>query len=271
MKNILLAAIVALTFFSCEKTITLDLEQTEEVLVIEGLLTDSPDYQYVKLSKTVAFNATGRPTTVSGAEVTVEDATGQVYTYEEVEAGYYVPVDNFVGELGNTYTLKVKSEGKEYTATDEMYYVPPFDSLSSRIDFDELDNPDEEGLFYEVLFYIKEPQETKDYYLLKVYRNDTLQNWDGEGVFYTDDTFLSANIGGFPAPIYYSEGDMAKLEMYSISREGYIHFLDLESNINNDGGMFAGQPANVRSNIEGGAVGHFQVSALSVAELSVGK
>jgi hypothetical protein len=36
-----------------------------------------------------------------------------------------------------------------------------------------------------------------------------------------------------------------------------------------DGGMFSGQPANVRTNIEGGALGYFQASVMHVLETEV--
>jgi hypothetical protein len=248
----------------------LDLEQAEPVLVIEGLLTDREEYQHIKLSKTTGFNASGAPASVGGAEVWVESDGGELISYEETAPGYYQPVNAFKGIVGERYTLTVKVEGQTYTATEQMYYVPPFDSLSTRIDEQEMEDPEEEGLYHELLFYIKEPQQTEDYYYVKFYRNDTIQNWDGEGVFYTDDAFLSDDIAGLPSPFYYAQGDNARIEMYSISREGFIHYSDLDNNINNDGGMFSGQPANVRTNVRGGAVGYFQVSSMAVSEIEVG-
>jgi hypothetical protein len=269
MKNIICLVLLISLVLSCEKTINLDLNQTESILVIEGLLTNQPGRQFVKLSKTVGFNDAGAPPAVSGAVVYVERPGKNPVNYKEESPGYYVPEEDFTGEVGNEYTLYVESEGTTYTATEAMYHVPPFDSLSVRLNEDELEDPDEEGYFYEVLFYIKEPQQTTDYYLLKVLRNDTIQNWDGEGIFYTDDTFLSGNIQGFPTPIFFAERDMATVEMYSISRDGYVYFLDLDENINSDGGMFDGRPANVRSNVKGGAVGYFQVSALATDNIRV--
>ena len=269
MKHIFALALLSLAFFSCEKTITLDLDQTEPVVVIEALLTDQPGRQFVKLSRTIGFNDQGTTPGISEAEVHISGPEGTVYQFQESEVGYYLPVDDFKGHVGEEYTLTIKADGQTYTATETMYYVPPFDSLSSRIDLDEQLDPEDEGYFYEVLFYIKEPKETKDYYLVKFLRNDTIQNWNGDGVFYTNDEFLNDEINALPAPIYYAHGDIATVEMYSISRDGYIYFLDLESNINSDGGMFEGTPSNIRTNIEGGAVGYFQVSSLTTSTIEV--
>lgn len=269
MKNILFLALFALALPSCEKTVELDLEQTQAATIIEGLITDQAGKQYIRISQSAGFYSNGQNPPVSGAAVTVEDSEGNAYSFIERDPGYYVPQTPFAGKVGNTYTMTAKVGEGIYTASELMNYVPPFDSLSIRIDEEEQADPEDEGRFYEVLVYIKEPQATVDYYLAKFYRNDTIQNWNGEWAFAYDDLLLSEDISNLPIPFYYAKGDMARVEMYAITRECYKHYLGLNENINNDGGMFSGQPANLRTNIEGGAIGYFQVSGLAVAETKV--
>lgn len=269
MKNIILPTLLALALFSCEKTVELDLEQVEQATIIEGLITDQPGRQYVRISRSMGFYDQGQNPAVSGAVVTVDDSEGHSYAFVEQAPGYYVPKAPFTGKVGATYTLTAQVGESVYTATEPMNYVPPFDSLTVRIDAEEQADPEDEGRFYEVLVYIKEPQATVDYYLAKFYRNDTIQNWDGEWAFAYDDLLLSEDISNLPIPFYYAEGDMARVEMYAITRECYKYYLDLNENINNDGGMFSGQPANLRTNIEGGAIGYFQVSGLADVEIRV--
>lgn len=269
MKNILFPILLALALFSCEKTIELDLEQTQEAVIIEGLITDQPGRQYVRISRSVGFNSSGQNPAVSGAIVAVEDQEGNSHAFTEQAPGYYLPAESFTGRVGHTYTMTARVGEKTFTATEKMNYVPPFDSLAIRIDPQEKADPEEEGRFFEVLVYIKEPQATVDYYLAKFYRNDTILNWDGSWAFAYDDLLLSEDISNLPVPFYFAKEDTARAEMYAITRECYKYFLDLTSNVNNDGGMFSGQPANLRTNIEGGAIGYFQVSGLSVAETKV--
>lgn len=270
MKHLILFTLLGLFCLACEKTITLDLEQAEDAVVIEAQLTDQPGFNFVKLSRVMAFNGMGAPPALSGATVSISGEDGIPHAFEETTSGYYVPTEaDYKGTVGQTYQLTVETDGDIYTASERMYYMPPFDSLTIAVDEEELEDPDEEGYFYDVLFYIKEPQETEDYYLVKFYRNDTLQNYNGEDVYVTDDQFLSGDIEAFPGPIYFKENDEARVEMYSLPRDGYIYFLDIASNVNSDGGMFSGQPANVRGNVQGGAVGYFQVSSLSIAEIVV--
>ena len=269
MKNILFPALFVLVLSSCEKTVELDLEQSQAATIIEGLITDQAGKQYIRISRSAGFYSNGQNPPVSGAAVTVEDNEGNIYAFAEQAPGYYVPAGGFAGKVGNTYTMTAMVGETVYTAAEKMNYVAPFDSLAIPIDEEEQANPEDEGRFYEVLVYIKEPQATVDYYLAKFYRNDTIQNWDGEWAFAYDDLLLSEDISNLPVPFYYAKDDMARVEMYALTRECYKYYLGLNENINNDGGMFSGQPANLRSNIEGGAIGYFQVSGLAVAEMKV--
>ncbi len=269
MKNIILLALFSFTLFSCEKTVELDLEQTPEATIIEGLVTDQPAGQYIRISRSAGFYDIGENPPVSGAIVSVEDDEGNTYSFVEQSPGYYVPKTPFSGKVGATYTMTARVGEDIYTATEIMNYVPPFDSLRIRIDAEEQADPEDEGRFYEVLVYIKEPQATVDYYLAKFYRNDTIMNWDGAWAFAYDDLLLSEDISNLPVPFYYAKDDVARVEMYAITRECYKYYLDLTNNVNNDGGMFSGQPANLRTNIEGGAIGYFQVSGLAASEIRV--
>ncbi len=269
MKKILFLSLIALALFGCEETVELNLEQSQEAIIIEGLVTGQPGKQYIRISRSVGFNQSGQNPAVQDAVVSVEDNEGNNYPFVEKEPGYYVPLAPFTGKVGNTYTMTARVGENLYSASELMNYVPPFDSLSFRIDKEEQASPEDEGRYYEVLVYIKEPQATTDYYLAKFYRNDTIQNWDGGWAFAYDDLLLNDEINNLPVPFYYAQGDQARVEMYAVTRQCYKYYLGLNENINSDGGMFSGQPANLPTNIEGGAIGYFQVSGLASAEIKV--
>jgi hypothetical protein len=147
--------------------------------------------------------------------------------------------------------------------------VTLIDSLASQINVDEQEDPKDFGKFYEVLFYAKEPQNTTDYYLFKFYRNDSLTFYDNSDIYYADDEILGEDINGVPSPIYYAPGDIARVEMYSLTRNGFLFYQDLTSLLNNDGGMFEQPPSNSRTNLTNGALGFFQVSAIEMQELEI--
>ena len=174
--RILIIAFISIALFSCEKTVILDLEQTSPKIVIEGLVTDSLGRQSVKVTRSTDFYAAGKAPRVTNAMVTVEDSEGNIYPFVQSlnpdSAGIYIPQTPFAGVIGRTYTLHVEVDGQEYTAEDQLHSVLSVDSLAYAINEEQKKDPKTSNKIYELLLYTKEPQETKDYYLFKFYRND---------------------------------------------------------------------------------------------------
>jgi hypothetical protein len=60
------------------------------------------------------------------------------------------------------------------------------------------------------------------------------------------------------------------VEVYSLSRVGYVYYNDLFSILNGDGGgMFGPIPAPPRTNLSNGAIGFFQVSAINISSTKI--
>ncbi len=267
---------LALVITACEKTIVLDQMQTEPQFVIEGLVVNVDSTQYVKISKSVDFYAEGTTPRVTNATVTVKDSEGNVFNYVHnpwgvsVYDGVYASEVTYEGIVGRRYNLTVEVDGETFTASDDLYRVTPIDSLVQEYDpeIDEEDHPERK---YLVKMYAKEPQETKDYYLFKFYRNGEEVNSDGGEFYYANDDAIAENINGIEAPGYYAPDDTVTMEILSLSRLGYLFYNDANLLINSDGGMFSPPPANPRSNIEGGAAGFFQTSAIDTEKIVIKK
>lgn len=275
MKNSLIVILSSFVFWSCEKTVLLDLNQDTPRIIIEGQVTNRPGYQYVKIIRSVGFYQTGESPAVEDATVNVTDNMGNEiqfihnpHNYAD-SAGYYLPAIPFNGEIGRRYTLTATVDGEVYEAVDDLQPVTTFDSLSYRISTDEQDDPKDYGRYYEILMYAKEPQNATNYYLFKFYRNDSLKVYNDTDIYYADDEILGENIDGVTSPIYYAPGDVARVEMYSLTRNGFIFYNDLQSLLNSDGGLFSQPPSNSRTNLSNGALGYFQASALEMSELVI--
>jgi hypothetical protein len=278
MRNIYLIAIAFLIIgTACEKTVPLDLNQIESRVVIEGQVTDQPGYQYVKISRTIDFYNNSQSPRITNATVVVEDDMGGVHTFvhnpnnHADSAGFYFPETAFVGQVNHSYTLTVMVDGKSYEATDKLIRITQIDKLEYRVDEDEKSDPQDPGRFYELLLFVKEPKETKDYYLFKSFRNDSLKYAFDTDIYYSDDELIGENIDGIPLPIYYAENEKAAVEVYSLSREAFIFYRDLQKLLANDGGMFGTPPSDPRTNFSNGALGLFQVSAISKGGLVIGE
>jgi hypothetical protein len=266
---------ILLSLSACEETVVLNLDQSTPTVVIEAQVTNRSGFQYVRLSRSTGFYATGEPPAIVSATVSVNDDLGNTFAFthnpgaKADSAGYYLPVDPFLGEVGRLYKLHVVVDGETYEAEDRLMPVTSIDSLGSRVNTDEQEDPRDFGKFYEVLFYAKEPQNTTDYYLFKFYRNDSLTFYFDSDIYFADDEVLAEDIDGVPSPVFYALGDLARVEMYSLTRDGFLFYQDLQSLMNNDGGMFAQPPANSRTNLTNGALGFFQVSSMEAQELEI--
>jgi hypothetical protein len=276
MKKIFLFAIVIGTLIACEEPYQIEQDTSDVKIVIEGLLTNRADMQYIKVSRTADFYTAGDAPRVSDALISVTDDLGNVVEYvhnpgnSEDSSGYYFPANPFAGEIGRTYQLSVTVDGVVYNASDKLSSITPIDSLTIRLDAEEQADPEDQGRFYEVLIFVKEPQDEENFYLFKFYRNDSLAYDNHTDIYYSDDKLLQENIDGIPAPSHFAFNDLARVEAYSLSRQGYVFYNDLSSLLNNDsGGMFGPIPATPRTNLTNGALGFFQVSAVSTEEIVV--
>jgi hypothetical protein len=275
MKKLLFPIFAAIIFWSCDEPVYLDVNQAEPQLIIEGQVTNVAGHQYVKITRSAGFYDSGKTPRVIDATVRILDDLGNEFSLihnpgnQADSAGYYLPQTPFTGEIGRTYKLEATVDGQLYEATDKLFYVTPIDSLAYRLDEEEQEDPEVYGKFYEVMIYAKEPQETKDYYLFKFFRNDSLKTDFDTDIYFTDDETLGENIDGVSSPIYFAPGDRARCEIYSISRDAFVFYSDLQSLLNNDGGLFSQPPSNSRSNISNGALGFFQASALHASEIEI--
>lgn len=283
IKNIIMI-FGAIFIMSCEKEVQLDVNQTEEKLVIESKVTDSMLSHPVILRTSNDLYETGDFPGIDNAEVRIVETSpdGTVstiqYHHNSERKGFYLPESPFAGKIGYEYHLQINWKGKYYEAKDILLPVTAIDSLVIEPVDEDFEPSDAlidslgtaTGPFYWVKFYAYEPPERVDFYTWKFYRNGVFKNDEGRWVYYASDEIVQENIDGIYVPGTYTTGDTVRVEMYSLSRIGYLYYFDLETVINSDGGMFSPPPANPRTNVSNGALGFFQVSAIEEIELVIG-
>ncbi len=275
MKNFIVLILVVVVFTACEKTVELDLKQSESKIVIEGLVTNRLGYQYVRVTRTAGFYDNGPTPRVTNANVLVKDDLGNEFIFnhnpgnQDDSIGYYLPDQSFIGAVGRTYFLTVEMDGEIYTAQDKLFSLSGIDSLNYRINAEEEVEPKDYKKFYEVLLFSKEPPNEENYYFFKFYRNDSLKVYNENDIYFADDKLLGEAIDGLGSPVFYGVQDTARIEMYSLSREGFVYYFDLQLLLNNDGGLFSQPPSNSRTNLTNGAFGFFQASAVDVKPIVI--
>ena len=272
----IISILATLIFSACEEVINIDIDQAPAQLVIDGLITNEDTTHTLRITRSVAFNDNSSEV-VADAVVEVSDNLGNVFNYThnpegyDSLMGYYFSDQKFSGQEYAIYRLNVMVDNQSFTASDTLRPITTIDSLSIKIDDDAVNDSENEGKIYQVILYAKEPQETVDFYYFKFYRDGILDNdSDNSGnVYVFDDKVLGSSLDGLPSPVLFREGEVAGVEIYSLTREQFVYFTDLGNILNSDGGMFSPPPANPRSNISGGALGLFQVSGLNRASILI--
>jgi hypothetical protein len=250
---------------ACQKVINVDLNEAAPKIVIEGLITDRPGSYVVTLSSSGSyFNQPVLPP-VSGAKVIITDNLGTIDTLGEMMPGVYV-TSEIHGNPGRTYTLKVRSDNQEYSASSTMSSRVRIDSLnlskstSQLLDFG---FEDKTGIPVDLYCYFRDPEE-KNFYRLKVFINDTVQV---ENYRLYDDQYSNGMEIGLRVARGRS-GSTYRIELFSLDSKTYNYYKALEDLLYNNP-FFGSTPANPNTNLSNGALGYFGTSAVSSRTITI--
>ncbi len=272
MHKLIIVLAVLITFTSCFKE-RIDIDNNTEEnkkIVITGWITSLEEPQFINISRTVNYLGGFQEDKVSGAVVTLQDGIS-TYTMTEKEAGTYYLPDDWVARLGDDYNLKVVFDNKEYTATHTMTPCPEMENIYYDISEDYEEGEDEEP-YFDPVFSFQETEGEGDAYYAVSYPKGTLfgdsliygafASDDFSDGIYFEDIYLPTGADGFFV------GDTAVMDFYSIGLETASYLQDIENEIYR-GSPFDAPPANVRTNIEGGAIGYFIASGARREEIVI--
>lgn len=274
---ILLSILPLLVILSCTERIDIRLDESNVRLVVDGAITTETKVHSITLSKTTSYFYSEKPPYVTGASVTVTSGT-RTSNLTEAAPGVYQTDATFAGRSGRSYILNIKLADPiggytDYSATSSIPESVKLDSIELVF------HPDwsEEG-FWEVRSFFQDLP-TSDYYRILIYKNgmifsDTLDEW-----FVTDDRFFNGGYLQGASVAFFDQGeenerlgsgDEITVELNVITKE-YAGFIwDAQSELWGSNPLFSGPPANVRGNLNNGAIGFFATYALSRASAIVG-
>ena len=253
--------LIAIMVTSCTKVIDLKLNNNSGILVIEGAITNVYGPQYVKLSRNVPFTSANTYPPVTGAAVTVSDSNGNNYQFTEGPAGTYFS-SPMIGITGNTYTLKVMSNRKSYTASSVMPEQVTLDSITSQPDaFNNGKNQ------RDIIVHYLDPPGAANQYRFILYVNGVQVN----SVFAFNDEFIDGryvNLQLLENNIDIHPGDTAKVEMQCIDKPVYTYWYTLmQQQQNGPGGGVT--PSNPPGNITPAALGYFSAHTTQTSTIIV--
>ena len=301
--SLLLASTLLFILIACVDEFDPKLVGGTPSIVFEGTLTDQPGPHYFVLSFTAGYNSKESvfDKYVNAAKVWITDAKGIRTDLTDLNRGQFSTPDGFRGQVGNAYTLHVRtSDGVEYaTNAEQMRASPAIDKVYTEFKLTTTPRPQYRGMF-NVFVDVKDPATEGDYYrwtwknyqkagfceIYTVPRTDPpvrylrkcCENcWNitqclgcvnvASDKLVNGRTLAKQNIGQIPyddtTPFY------MLIEQMSLSKEAYLFWSNIKAQANNSGGIFDTAPAMIKGNIKNltdatkPMLGYFQVSAVT--------
>lgn len=281
--KILLAVPAMLTAVSCVEDFFPDIKESDvHNVVVEALLTTEAEPHYVKLSSTAPYGTpTDKIPVISGAHVTISDGTYEVELTEGEEKGSYYTPEDYAAEVGKTYTLKIDGEDRgetfHYEATDTM---PPAGVRGDDFDYYKLTDSlwvfavwgqDLPGIFshYAAELHVN----GKGHGFGSWVSIDGGQMFDGNylnGGEYLMYSAFEALRDGAEEPVPLKEGDEVEMYFYCMSDFFFAYMSAMMSESIAHMPLFSPQPANLPTNITGGAAGVFALAHVTRLSLVIG-
>ena len=273
--------LVALTLFlaSCERNINIPLQDVTPKLVVEATI-ENGTAPLVYLSKSQAYFSQLDATTlansfVHNAEVYVSDGSVTHRLKEftvPVSAGinvYYYsndpadPVPGFTGQLNHSYSLRVVTEGEEYTAVttipgitkriDSMYWKPAGGNAPANKVVLMLKLTDPPGFGDYTRYYTR--QNSQPFYpgLTSVFDDQIVDNSTYEVPV---ERGVDRNADRGENYSFFDRGDTVTLKLSNIDKATFDFWRTMEFNYASVGNPFS-TPTKVLGNISNGALGYF--------------
>lgn len=263
MKNLCFYIFILCSIVGCyQERIDLDLNDNEnKLVVITGFVSTLDTFPTINVSYTVEYTGPLKSDPISNA--TVEMTDGQnTYVLEETTPGKYKSTTSWNPIIGAQYDLLVRIGQKEYTSSHKLYSCPAIENLQSKR-IDNWEDEDDTTHVYEVFFDFQEnPEKGDGYYGVSYTKGSPIGDTLFVGGFVNDDIgngLYFEEVGITDYDHLHARGDTAIVEIYSIGTES-VDYLDEIAAETFRGGPFDPPPANVSTNITGGAVGYFMVA-----------
>lgn len=240
-------AYIIISFSSCKEPIDIELQDAEPIVVIEATLSNVNDSVIIKISKTNDYMEAFKETIVdvNSAIIISENDTIEC---ERIKNGYYAAPFTFKG-FNKSYKVEVIENNIKYTATSTMKTNIPIDSIKisdKDIAWDTLFDKDyDKRDTLHLTIYFSDPVSDSNYYRLKVFVNDTLN----EDTQYTFDDFYINGLTyslGYETQKFNSE-DKVRLEFIQYDKPTYTFFYTMYFAMGQQAG---GTPFNPTSNFD---------------------
>ncbi len=114
-QKIFICVFSVILLIACTEPFDPVISSPDDVMVVEGLVTNVKGSNFVRLFMTSSFNEGVQDRPVRHARVVVTDQDLKQVVFNENAPGLYVAPDGFAGQVGHTYELEIEtSDGEVY-------------------------------------------------------------------------------------------------------------------------------------------------------------
>ena len=271
-----------------------EIDEEKELLVVEGLITDQPEINTIKLSKSMPMGEKSAARPLSGCFVTISDDLYNIVLLAETAPGTYITPSYFRGVIGRFYTLHINSSFASNNINYESYPmemkpVPQIDSVYYEKTVIEQPYENFAGVDgCQIYLDTRDPENN-----CKYYRWDYSETWvlrlpfdipnktcwisDNSRNIYIESTaaIREDRIKRHPVTYISNVTDRLKrkysilVNQYSLNEDEYNYWEKLQKLTEQVGGLYDIIPASIPSNImcienpDEKVLGYFSVSAIS--------
>jgi len=287
---------------SCVTKFIPEVNEAQELLVVEGLITDQPGVNTIKISKSVPLDQRYTFKPLRKCDVAISDDAGNLYDLTETSDGTYVTDSaQFRGVVGRRYQLRIKvndvsfSFGSYESNPMEMKAVPPIDSVYfEKVSLKVFSNgvPKEEGC--QIYLDTHDPEGkckffrwtfTETWQINLPYITPKNVCWTSENSdlikIKTTNSISEDRVSGYPLLFISNNTDRLETKysiltrQYSLSEDEFDYWSRLKSISEENGSLYDVIPASINGNIYNiddpyeQVLGFFSVSAVTSNRLFI--
>ncbi len=241
-----------ISFIACEKVVEVDLPSPQNLVVIEGWLTNIEQTQSVRITRSNAFDNSNPVQPITNAQVVIQSRMGDIFPFSYEEEGSYTSNVEFSGLNGVEYRLRIVIDDSVEIRSDwdEMPVNVPLDNLEigSFRDNDPNNSDRQITIFFPVIT-TSDPSNMDNYYRWIFLKNDDFFT-EPESITIQNDRLFNGNL--IPNDFRnfdYTTSDKMTVRLLSITEETHNYLSLLKSQTTTLGTSGGTTPAIVNGNL----------------------
>ncbi len=223
----------------------------QNLLVVEGWITDEVERQYVRLSRSNSFSGPLNPV-IEDATVLVQTRDGLSQTYSYSQDGSYLSDNPYRAIRGEEYRLSVVLQNGDLIRSTWTPIESKTDIVLLSVDSFEERDPDNPGQNRTIYFPRITARDSADYenFYRWILFKDGQQLTDPESIILQTDRIFDGNfIPNDFGDYQYDLGDNMKVELHTITKEAFDFLSLLKSQTTTLSAAASTTPAIVNGNI----------------------